>query len=89
MEFQHPHLEVGEIFLQSHGLGRLHLLNHLEDLLDIFRAEAITAKSHHPAAVAILGIMKSLVFLGAFGTQKKTMYGEAKCVDVDVFMYII
>mmetsp|Transcript_78552 Transcript_78552/g.173350 ORF Transcript_78552/g.173350 Transcript_78552/m.173350 type:complete len:201 (-) Transcript_78552:524-1126(-) len=48
-------LEVGEIFLQSHGLGRLHLLNHLEDLLDIFRAEAITAKSHHPAAVATLG----------------------------------
>mmetsp|Transcript_59461 Transcript_59461/g.97082 ORF Transcript_59461/g.97082 Transcript_59461/m.97082 type:complete len:374 (-) Transcript_59461:19-1140(-) len=55
---RHPpsaNLEVGEIFLQSHGLGRLHLLNHLEDLLDIFRAEAITAKSHHPAAVAALG----------------------------------
>jgi hypothetical protein len=89
MEFQHPHLEVGEIFLQSHGLGRLHLLNHLEDLLDIFRAEAITAKSHHPAAVATLGDHEIAGVPWGIWNTKKQMYGEAKCVDVDVFMYII
>ena len=50
----HPHLKVAEIFPQSHRLGRLHLVDHLKDFLDIFLLETITAKTHHPAATPTL-----------------------------------
>lgn len=52
----HPHstdLEMLEVLLQIHR-RRLHLLDHVEDLLDIAFTELVAAKAHHPTTIAAL-----------------------------------